>query len=390
MRKFNWEGILFEGLFVSRKPTFALDIGFNTLKVVEIKKRGNRYRLRGLNTVEVPPGCVTKDGLREPEKIVQALQKALVEAKPRHIDAKCVITALPESLVFTKILTLPRIKEADLAKTIPFEAAEIFPVPVNDLYLDWQILSQGTAQVSNVKNQEKIVQTQKTDSKTAPQQSQPVSGTLGTIDVLIIGAPKKIVDSFHVALAKFGFELLILETKPIAMARALVSPRETSGILLLDIGAESSSMTIVDGGILRFTGTVAAGGNALIRALSEGCKTNEVDTLQRLQTGQLGVDETQIKQYIAPAVSPIIDEIDHAIRFYHNRIQAEGRINFIRIAGGGANIPGIAANIQEKTGRHAEIANPLLNISNPPSQITPQFTLSYAAAIGCALRNYME
>jgi type IV pilus assembly protein PilM len=350
------------GFFSKQEVTFGLDIGFDKLKVIQLKKHGNKILIKGMNTLPIPPASVGKNSITNPETISETLKKAIKEAQPKAIDAKSIISALPESTVYTKIISLPKMNLEELIKAVPYEASELFPVPIEELYLDWTILDSPLP----VKNEKK------------------------DCDILVIAAPKKLVESYKSTIEINGFKLNALETKAISSARALLLPNEKKGILILDMGAEATGILIADQGRLHFTGTVAKGGNSITQAICEnyGVSTEEAELMKIDQ--KLSYDNDSDKQLLIKALSPIIEEISRAIRFYHNRIHAEGSISLIRITGGGSNLKLINKILSEQTGYTVETGNPLINLNEDIKKYPLDKVAPYSTAIGCALRNFTE
>lgn len=385
---------MLNGLFRGR-TTFGLDIGYDTLKVVQLKGKKHHLSLHAFNTVPIPPNSLTRTEIKESAKIAKSLRQALNEAKPHRIDASYAISAIPESFVFSKIVTLPQMKPADLEKTIAFEASEIFPIPLEEVYLDWQILGHTNLPPTPIAAAHTPAPKKPVDiaphkpAKPANKPTHPPT-TNASMEVLVIAAPRKLVQSYQALLKEAGLELAILETKPIAVARSLMLPNDKSGFLFLDIGAEASSISIIDDGILRFTGTAATGGQTIIKAISESQNLPTEQIEQMLKSSQMTQANEQQYQALKQAVSPIADEVNHAIRFYYNRIQTEGRINTLRLAGGGANFTAINEIITEQTGCKTETGNPLINIQHIPKQTSASDILPYTVALGSALREFME
>jgi len=305
---------LFEGVLGIKKATFGLDIGHATMKMVQVKGAGPTARLLGAVEVAVPENSVTKDGIREKDKLAKMIQAAVGEAKPSAISAKIVSSALPESLVFTKLIDLPQMTKKELEKNIPYQATEFFPIPVEETYMDWQVVG------------------------TLPNNS---------IEVLVVAAPRVLVDNLVETVKLAGFELMGLETKPIAVIRALVRSREPGPVVLVDIGATNTSLICFDQGTLKLTSTVTFGGD-------------------------------EIKQDPAETIKNLASEVLHVVKYYQNRLGQAQVFKKILLAGGGANIHQVPIVLQQLTKIKTEVSQPLIKVKN--------YDPKYAAAIGLALK----
>ena len=236
-------------------------------------------------------------------------------AKPRPITALIVSSALPESLVFTKSVDLPQMSLGEINKNIPYQAGEFFPIPPAEMYMDWQIVGQLPGKNS--------------------------------IDVLVVAAPKIIIDSIAETVRLAGLELSSLETKPVSDVRALVNPRDYQPYLVVDLGAKTSSIICYDQGTIKLTSTVSSGG----------------DDLQK---------------DFQPNVDQLASEIVHLVKYYQNRIGQATIFRKIILCGGGANTPNLAASFEKATRIKTEIGWPIIQ--------TKTYNPKFATVIGLAMK----
>ena len=206
------------------KDTFGLDIGYQSVKVIQLKRVGSMFALRAGGTSPSPKDPFVKGRVRDKKALSIAITKA---ARDFHITASAAVSALPESLVFTKIIQMPKMAEEELQNAVPLEAASFIPFEPNQTYIDFQIVEQFAQ----------------------------------TYGVLVIAAPKTMVDDIFETVKLAGFDLSCLETKPIANARALIGKENRDIIMILDVGTRTSSLTICEGGMLKFTATLSFGGH---------------------------------------------------------------------------------------------------------------------------------
>ncbi|OGD57142.1 hypothetical protein A2V71_01765 [Candidatus Berkelbacteria bacterium RBG_13_40_8] len=306
---------MFEGVLGIKKPTFGLDIGYQTLKVVQIKGKGSGAHLIGAAEVAISPGVLTKEGVREPQKVAAVIKEAMKIAKPHSVSARIVSSALPESLVFTKSLSLPKMTLQEINKNIPYQATEFFPIPAEETHMDWQIV--GTNPTNN------------------------------TIEVLVVAAPKVLVSSLIETVKIAGLELMGLETKPVAVTRALVPQNDPGPYLLLDIGAKTSGLTCYDRGTIRLTSTAAIGGDEIQKDFAESLKV-------------------------------LASEAIHLMKYYQNRIGQAQIFKKVILAGGGANIAKVSETIESLTKIKTEIGMPQVKLK----AYDPRF----ATAMGLAMK----
>lgn len=306
---------MYEGVLGLRKPIFGLDIGYQTLKAMQLKSDKPGAKVLGVAEIAIDPKSLTKEGIKDKNKMAEAIHRAMQTAKPHPLTAKIVSSALPESLVFTKSIDLPKMSEEEINKNIPFQASEFFPIPPAEMYMDWQIVGELPG-----KNQ---------------------------VDVLVVAAPKVIVDSFAEVMKLAGLELSSLETKPVADVRGLIQPNDPGPYLIIDIGAKTSSILCFDQKTIKMTSTISAGGDDLT--------TN-----------------------FQPNIDNLASEIVHLVKYYQNRIGQATIFRKIILAGGGANVPRTSEALEKSTRIKTEIGWPIIK--------TKTYNPKFATVIGLAIK----
>lgn len=317
---------------------FGLDIGFETLKLCEIAKSTTRgVEIWGTTEYTLTEPILDRDRIRDKNATANIIREACKKASPRPIIARKIVTALPETFVFSKTIQVPKMSERELDSAVPNEAAKYLPIPLNEVYVDYQILS------------------------THPDES--------LMDVLVAASPKKLVDDY-VEMAKMaGMELGALETKPIATGRALIKDK-TKSIVIVHIGTELTRIAIWDKGNIRLVTTASSAKNQIL------------DKIISLKPGIKSINEVNLEkedQELGVAFNEIIDEVLDAIRYYQNRSYKPSPIGGIEICGSAAKIKGIDSYFSKITKIQSKVSSPV--ISNMKS-LEPQFI----PALGLALR----
>ncbi len=330
----------------------GLDIGSDNIKVVELKSVGSHFKLVGYATAAINPHMLTKEGLAQGDVVAQKIIAACQSAKPNPIRSRIVATALPEELVFSKTLTIPRMKPREIAKVVPSEAAEFFPVPIHELLLDWTVLG-------------------------SPKATQE-------INVYVVGTPTVIVDSLLAALKSAGMEVVLLETKSLATLRALLGANDKGAWVVIDVGGEHTTVSIADSGALKLTGTVDTGGKAINQAMDY--KPEEEKKLKTFDAAAQALTYDALQQKLSVAAQPIVQEVQNAVHYFQNRLNSKSKITAAFITGGGANVPGLIFHLKETLGMSIRLGNPLVNLVPSTADIFPTaIALGYTSAIGSAL-----
>ena len=349
---------MFENILETKKEYFGLDIGHATIKIIDLAKSGKDFSLRSHNEVPISPNAMGTSGISNKNELAQVIKKALETAKPRKIIAKAVCSALPETVVFSKVIKMPKMKGNDLAKAVPFEAAEFFPIPLSEMNLDWHVI----------------------DTQNNPEAKE--------MEILVIAVSKVLVKDYLEIFNLAGLELIALETKAIAAARAVLLPEEKDRYVLVDFGSEASSVCIVENGVVKNTGTIKTGGNAITRGLVTVLKIKPEEAEKIKKTSGIEPGKKDEKNLaVIRALFPIIEEVNNSIKYFQTRVEKDAKIKQIKIYGGAARLPNLTDYLQKNLNIPTVLANPWTRIKTRPSEAVPaQDALKYTTAIGLAMR----
>jgi type IV pilus assembly protein PilM len=345
-------------LVYKETPLFGCDIGSHSVKVAQLGGRSQAVRVEGYGHATFPPGSVVQGIVVDPQNMAGIIAGLLAQPQSGRISAGRAAISVPVSKVFIRALKLPAMSAADLEQAVKLEVEQYVPVPVNDLYMHYEVVAPAEA-----------------PAKTAAKQ----------IEVLMVAAPKAIVDSY---LKVFDHLNLFVETVEMslgAIARAMSSATlANQTTLLVDIGSESADLTIFDQ-IFRLTATIPVGGDLITGAI---VKTLGISAAQaeEIKT-KFGVSDSGLKANILTAVQGHLDtlvaEMAKAVKFYQERSQNTQKISSVALAGGSANMPGLVDYLNSKLGLPITIGNPWINLQGEPpaAREAPMYT----AAIGLAL-----
>lgn len=336
-------------------PIFGLDIGSYSIKAAQVKYHGDRAELYAASIVDLPDSklVLTKKDRRG---LIESIKKATALSKPHKIDTKYVASALPESKAYSDIITLPQMDEEELKTAVPFEAAKHMPLTLEESYLDFSVIKT---------NQDKKMK------------------------ILAVGAPRELVDFYREIIRQAGMELVSLEVKPIAAARALLNDEMKSQVILIfDVGANNSSITIFLEGDVIVATTVFSGGELFVKAVIKELKISREEALKMSEIAAKSEDnKDRILRVLFPLFDELVAKIQKAISFHVSKNPKKPTIDKILLTGGGAITPGFQEYIEQNTKVKTTIANPFLNFDGELEQKIPELeSTTMATAIGLALK----
>lgn len=340
-------------LFHNDKPIVGLDISTTGIKVMAVNPK--KMTVLGYGSVDLDPAHVQEAMVGGGDFLVDALKKLLKDGIKGHLPSDHVVMSVPTSRTFSRMMVLPADAEKNLAEAVQLEAEQYIPVAVEDLYLDYQVLERNAKE----------------------------------INVLVSAVPKKIVDSLTQACTKAGLVVSMVEPGLNSAARIIKATEEGHlPSVIVDIGAATSDIGLLDGGTVRLTGSVAVGGHTFTLRISEGLKVSLEEAHQLKVHSGLGPGPNQSKLKIAleGSLGQIVSEMRKIIRYYNERIGVKTKIEQIIIVGGGSNVPGIGEVITDSMLMPARVASPWEELKfgslEPPSR---QFKQRYITAAGLAI-----
>jgi type IV pilus assembly protein PilM len=334
----------------------GLDIGSHTIKLIEIGYQGNTPVLVNAGTITSPPKVVGTSSETEAMSYATAIKKLLSE---HGVKSRSVKVALPESQVFTRVIDVPELSRQEFTSAIKWEAEQYIPLPLDQVTMDFTILRDAKETGTN------------------------------TMQVLLVAAPKTLIDRYVTYLEMAGLGLVGIETEIISASRSLIrSVTSIKTAMVVSLGAQTTDLAILRSGILTFTRSISAGGEALSRALVQGLGFHQNQAEEFKKT--YGLDRRHLEGKIVEAVRPIMDtivsEIRRAVAFYQERYPSD-RIDVILLSGGTARLPGMVVYMAEQIGVETQLANPWYGI-----QMDPRFAglvnegPVYSVAVGLALK----
>lgn len=339
----------------------GLDLGTSYLKAVELHREPHVLpKLTLYASAPASPNPLTSEAEVDLKRNAEVL-KNFFDSFP--FSSRLVVAALPESQIFTRVITLPRMNEKELKNAMQWEAEQYVPIPLSDVNLDWQVLDNLEA-----------------------------NGGPAQMDVLLIAAPKGVVSRYLKIMQMAGLEVLGVETETLAASRSLVGANAaTPTTMVINIGSATTDLAVVSRGALRFTRSVSTGGTALARAISQslGFDLDQAEEYKKTY----GLDETKLEGKVTQAIKPIFDviveEIKRSLSFYMTHHKDE-KIKRAILSGGTASLPGIIVYLADCLDVEVQLGNPWTFISCPPkfpSNELEEVGPSFAVAAGLALKD---
>jgi len=353
---------------------FGLDFSDLCLRAVKLKKRGRFLDLASWKDLEIEEGVIKDGEIKKEEKLIKYIKEIINKVEGEKLKTKYVVASLPEKKAFLQVIRVPKMSLEELASAIPFEAENYVPLPIEEVYLDFQMVSLAPDSADH-------------------------------FDVLIAALPKQTVDSYVYCIKKAGLIPKALEVESQSIVRALIKNNISPfPVFIIDFGRSRTSFIIFSGQSLRFTSSVPLSSHQFSEAIAKEFKITigEAEKLKikyGLHSSSGGIESKRVAQSIVPLLLEMTEEARKYINYYHNHVNIPdslggGKIKKILLCGRGANLFDLPAFIASELKIPVERANPWVNILSKSVKKVPKLefneSLGYTTALGLALRASQE
>ena len=352
------------GLFKRTESVLGIDIGSSSIKLVQLKKKNSRAILETYGELALGPYAGLSIGQAvnlSTEKTVEALKDLFREAS---VTAKVASFSLPLRSSLLVVIELPAYKEEQINRMVPLEARKHIPVPISEVNLDWWVIPKHDLQSPD--SQETVV------SEVEPR-------TTNKTEVLLVAIHKTVVKHWQDIAAAMDLESRTFEIETFSAIRSVFS-RDISAMALLDVGASTSKLTIVDYGIVRVSHVINRGAQDRTLAITTGSGLSFADAEKAKRKSEIAGSQSAIS---------ILEQI-----FYEaNSVVEDSQKNNARLVskvvwtGGGALTGGFVETAQRHFQSEVMLGNPFAKVDTPAfmapilAQVGPEFTVALGLAI---------
>jgi len=194
-------------------------------------------------------------------EISQIIKELLIRSRAK---ARRVCFSLPAFTTFFTVIELPPMKEKEIHAAIPYEAAKYVPIPLDEVFLDWSIISpstsSGQAPSASSEQAPSAGLDSELDSRNSPQaRASAVSssalnslpnGSEQAVNVLMVAILKEAVAKYTKIAQLSNLEMGALEPESFSLARALVGESKDLSIIV-DVGSSFTNIALMDRGSIR-------------------------------------------------------------------------------------------------------------------------------------------
>lgn len=340
-------------LLYKDKTLIGLDIGSSDIKIMAINP--DNWKVLGHGAIDADSTKMRESLDGDGEYFTLQLKNLLLEKVSGNLPSRQVAVSLPTARTYSRTVTIPLEAKKNLQEAIELEASQYIPMPLASLYLDYEVIEE----------------------------------TKEGISVLVSAAPQVVVDNIISACTQNNLAVNLIEPGMNSIARILRTTESGElPTIIIDIGSGNTDVAVLEGGIIRVTGSTPIGGNDFTLTIAKKLNVplESAHQLKVLNGLNPGSRQKKISTALEGSLKKISGEVRRVMRYYQERISGK-KIEQLVIVGGGSNVPGIGEYFTNDLILPARVASPWQvldfgKLPQPAKQNKPRYiTVAGAASV---------
>jgi type IV pilus assembly protein PilM len=315
------------------KPVLGLDISSTSVKLLELSRHGDRYRVETYAVRALPPNAVVEKNINDQEAVAEVIKAMVKQSKTK---LKHAAVAVAGSAVITKVIDMPAGLSDDAMETqISLEADQYIPFPLEEVAIDFEV--QG-------------------ESPRNPDQ----------VEVLLAACRRENVEmrANVLELADLTPEKVDVEAYSMERAYELIADQledqDGQVVAIIDVGATMTTLSVLVDGKTVYTREQLFGGKQLTEEIQRryGLSMEEAGLAKK----QGGLPDDYETEVLGPFKEAVVQQVTRSLQFFFSASQYND-VDYIILAGGVASMDGLVGLIEEKLGTQTVVANPFAGMS---------------------------
>ena len=340
-------------------PMLGIDISSTTVKLLELSREGDRYRVESYAVAPLPPEAVVEKNVNQVETVGTLINDLVVRSKTR---AKHAVAAVSGSAVIIKTVAMPAgLSEEDMEAQLTIEADQYIPYPLEEVALDFEELG-------------------------------PVPGRDDQVNILLAACRQENIESRVDALEVAGLTPAIMDVEVFALERALAllqtqMPASGSQIIaMVDIGASMTTLSVFADGESVYTREQLFGGKQLTDEIMNRYDLSFEEAGRAKKQG--GLPEDYEREVLEPFREAVVQQVSRSLQFFFSSSEIT-QLDAVVLCGGVSAIEGLSNLIQERLNTPTVVANPFVDMSVGP-RVNAQALAKDAPAMMVACGGHAE
>lgn len=342
-----------------KKSMVGVDIGSSSVKAVELQGKGSDLQLLSLGFETLQSDSVVDGQIMELNAVSNAISSIFNEHK---IKTTQVAAGVNGHSVIVKNIVLPQMSEGELQESFAWHAEEHIPFDISDVNLDYHVMDRSA----------------------------------DAIHVLMAACKRDKVANLKQAIQLAGKQPAVIDVDAFALQNCYelnYDPQAGQIVALLNIGASTTNINILNGVRSVFTRDATFGGNQYTSLLQKelGLTFEQAESVKRGMPLPEGAEVRDVGP-IMDTVSDILAlEIQKTMDFYRATVEdGESAVQKILVSGGGSKLTGLVEFLGRRFEVPVELFDPFRKIKVDARGFDPDYMREIvpemAIAVGLALR----
>jgi type IV pilus assembly protein PilM len=344
---------------LSKKSLVGVDIGSSSVKAVELQGKPGSLQLVSLGYENLQNDSIVDGQIMELNDVSNVITNIFRE---HQIKTDRVAAGVSGHSVIVKNIVVPQMSEEELEESIEWHAEEHIPFDIADVSLDYQIIGKSP----------------------------------DALHVLMAACKRDKIANVKQAIQLAGKLPAIIDVDAFALQNCYevnYQPMPGQVVALLNIGAATMNINILNGTKSVFTRDVSVGGNQYTSLLQRelGLSHEQAEAVKRGLPLPEGTEERAIEPILETVSDILALEIQKTMDFYRATAEdGEAMVQKIYISGGGSKLPGLSEYLANRFEVAVEVFNPFRQIKVDVRRFDPDYMREVvpemAVAVGLALR----
>lgn len=337
----------------------GVDVGSSSVKAVELQGKGGDFQLLSLGFESLPSDSVVDGQIMELNAVSNAISSIFNEHK---IKTPRVAAGVNGHSVIVKNIVLPQMGDDELQESFAWHAEEHIPFDIADVNLDFHVTGRSE----------------------------------DAIHVLMAACKRDKIANLKQAIQLAGKQPTVIDVDAFALQNCYelnYDPQAGQVVALLNIGASTSNINILNGPQSVFTRDASFGGNQYTSLLQKelGLTFDQAESVKRGMPLPEGAEQREISPILDTVSDILALEIQKTMDFYRATAEdGESAVQKILISGGGSKLPGLVEFLSHRFEIPVEMFDPFRKIRVDARGFDPEYMREIvpemAIAVGLALR----
>jgi len=311
----------------------GLDISSTSVKLLELSRVGNNYRVESYGVEPLPENAVVEKNISDVEGVGEAIERLVDRCKTK---VKQAAVAVAGSAVITKTIEMSaNLSEDEMENQLEVEADQYIPYPLDEVEWDFAVLG------------------------VSPRSEEQV-------EVLLAACRRENVEMRQAALELGGLKAAKVDIEAHCMQRAFDLVRLQLGedkdqvVAIVDIGATMTTLSVLTDAGTPYTREQLFGGKQLTEEIQRRYSLSVEEAGLAKKLG--GLPDDYEAEVLQPFKEAVVQQVTRSLQFFYSS-SAYDDVDHIVLAGGTASIEGLADMVAAKLGTPASIANPFTDMA---------------------------